>query len=200
MRDWKGHMDSDSGHQKLCPPHYGFTSVATISATNKRSTEAQRKIKINRGHYFPFNFRVTALLYSAWDLWDDHLWWPGWLSLAVVFSMVMILPLCPRPQNGQPPCVSISLLKGDCWRLYYGVKKYFLLPSLPLKLFIPAPATQQSLFIAVVFSRGMHQVWCRWFNTTLIQRQHLGCHNAAEEIKSCGLDSARCFLVIMAPL
>lgn len=124
----------------------------------------------------------------------------GWLSLAVVFSMVMILPLCPRPQNGQPPCVSISLLKGDCWRLYYGVKKYFLLPSPPLKLFIPAPAMQQSLFIAVVFSRGMHQVWCRWFNTTLIQRQHLGCHNAAEEIKSCGLDSAHCFLVIMAPL
>lgn len=45
--------------------------------------------------------RVTGLLYSAWDLWDDHPWWPGCLSLASMFSMVMMLP--PLPWTTKPP-------------------------------------------------------------------------------------------------
>lgn len=48
--------------------------------------------------------KVTGLLCSAWNLWDDHLWWPGCLSFAVMFSMVMMLPLCLGPQSRHPPC------------------------------------------------------------------------------------------------
>lgn len=99
--------------------------------------------------------RVTGLLYSAWNLWDDHLWWPGCPPFAVMFSMVMMLPLCLGPQNRHPPCDSISLLKvivdGSIKR---GKNIFFSLHSTshPLRSFIFA--RQASLFMSSSSARG----------------------------------------------
>lgn len=108
--------------------------------------------------------RVTGLLYSAWNLWDDHLWWPGCPPFAVMFSMVMMLPLCLGPQNRHPPCDSISLLKVIVDGSIKRGEKYFLLPPLHLpptqKLYIRSSG---ELIYVVFFSAGMHQVWtCRF--------------------------------------
>lgn len=103
--------------------------------------------------------KVTGLLCSAWNLWDDHLWWPGCLSFAVMFSMVMMLPLCLGPQSRHPPC--------DCfpWLLTAPLK------SEGKKIYPPPRLTTQRLnihpsarLIYVIFpDAGIHQVWTRRF-------------------------------------
>lgn len=73
-------------------------------------------------------WRVTGLLYSAWDLWDDHLWWPGCPSFAVMFSKIMMLPLCLRPQK-----TTIRLVTAQKWLLTAPLRgeKIFSFPSTP---------------------------------------------------------------------
>lgn len=185
MGDWKGHMDSDSGRQAAAC-HIAVLHLRRLLAKQAEAYLAviSRSTVEDKNQawalFSPQPSGVTGLLYSAWNLWDDHLWWPGCPSLAVMFSMVMMFPLCLRPQNRHPPRDSISPLKVIVDGSIKGWKNvFFSLPrplSHPLRWFIFA--RQPSLFMSSSPAPGCIRfelvALMGWFETTLIQLLHAG--------------------------